>query len=50
MAETTLQAGVTHLAVATVNEGVYLRRNGIKAPILIFGKVLKNIQSNSVKL
>ncbi len=31
-----LEEGVTHFAVATVGEGVLLRKQGIKAPLLLF--------------
>jgi alanine racemase len=39
VARTALQAGATWLGVATVEEGVELRRNGVVAPTLIFGYV-----------
>jgi alanine racemase len=39
VARTALEAGATHLAVATVDEGAQLRRAGIDAPILVFGAV-----------
>ena len=35
-ARAALECGVEYLAVATVDEGVELRENGIKAPILLF--------------
>lgn len=41
VAKEVLSAGVKHLAVATVSEGVKLRKAGIKAPILILGTVFK---------
>lgn len=34
-----LEAGASHLAVATVDEGVQLRRGGIVAPILVMGSL-----------
>lgn len=36
IAETAIQSGVTFLAVATVQEGVDLRKGGISSPILLF--------------
>lgn len=32
-----IESGVDYLAVAILEEGIYLRKNGIKAPILILG-------------
>lgn len=37
IAEAALQSGATHLGVATVDEGVKLRRSGHDAPILVLG-------------
>lgn len=39
VAQAALEAGATWLGVATVEEGVDLRRNGVVAPTLIFGYV-----------
>lgn len=39
VARTALEAGATWLGVATVEEGVELRRNGVVAPTLVFGYV-----------
>ena len=39
VAQTALQAGATWLGVATVMEGIELRRAGINAPILLLGSV-----------
>jgi alanine racemase len=39
VAQTALQAGATWLGVATVTEGIELRRAGINAPILLLGAV-----------
>jgi alanine racemase len=39
IAEAALQSGATHLGVATVDEGVKLRRAGVEAPILVLGLV-----------
>ena len=36
--ETVLEAGATHLAVATVSEGVYLRQCNVNVPIVVLGK------------
>ncbi|MDR3301346.1 MAG: alanine racemase [Spirochaetaceae bacterium] len=38
IAKTALEAGCSHLAVATVDEGAQLRAAGIKAPILLFSE------------
>jgi alanine racemase len=40
VAKTALEAGCSHLAVATVDEGAQLRAAGIKAPILLFSEAL----------
>ncbi len=40
-AQQVIKAGVKQLAVATVSEGVKLRKAGIKSPILILGTVFK---------
>lgn len=40
VARTALSAGASWLAVATVEEGISLRRGGIKAPILLFGPTI----------
>jgi len=37
VARTLLEAGVTHFAVATLDEALELRKNGIEDPILLFG-------------
>ena len=37
VAQTALQSGASWLGVATVPEGIQLREDGIKAPILILG-------------
>ncbi|PKL00132.1 MAG: alanine racemase [Tenericutes bacterium HGW-Tenericutes-1] len=39
IAKTLLEAGVSHFAVATVDEGIELRRARIKCPILVLGGV-----------
>lgn len=39
VAETALQAGADWLAIATLSEGIELRQQGIKAPILVLGAV-----------
>jgi len=39
IAKTALETGVAYLGVALVEEGVELRENGIKTPILVFGGV-----------
>jgi alanine racemase len=39
VARTLLEAGVRHFAVATIDEALELRDNGIVAPILVFGSV-----------
>jgi len=39
VAKTLLEANVSHFAVATLDEALELRYNGIKEPILIFGAV-----------
>ena len=33
-----LEFGATHLAVATIDEGLELRKNGITAPVMLFGE------------
>ena len=38
--EAVLGEGAEELAVATVSEGVYLRRKGITVPIAILGEIL----------
>ncbi len=40
VARTALSAGASWLAVATVEEGISLRREGIEAPILLFGPTI----------
>ncbi|MDE2059851.1 MAG: alanine racemase [candidate division NC10 bacterium] len=40
IARTALSAGASWLAVATVEEGIYLRGAGIEAPILLFGPTI----------
>jgi alanine racemase len=40
IAKCALSNGVTHLAVATVDEGIELRTSGIDAPILLFSQAL----------
>lgn len=37
VAQTALEAGAVMLAVALLEEGIYLRKNGIEAPILVLG-------------
>lgn len=39
IAEAALQSGATRLGVATVEEGVKLRRSGVQSPILVLGLV-----------
>jgi len=39
VAKIVLKNGATHLAVARLEEGIFLRENGIFAPILVFGYV-----------
>jgi len=39
VARTLVEAGVRHFAVATIDEAIELRENGIREPILIFGSV-----------
>ncbi len=39
VARTALHAGATHLAVALLDEAIELRQAGIKAPILILGRI-----------
>jgi alanine racemase len=41
VAEEALRCGVEYLAVATVDEGLELRRAGINAPVLLFSQALK---------
>jgi alanine racemase len=41
VAEEALRCGVEYLAVATVDEGLELRKAGIKAPVLLFSQPLK---------
>lgn len=38
VSKTALAAGASHLAVATVNEGIQLRRAGIEAPVLVLSE------------
>ena len=40
VARTALSAGASWLAVATLEEGIHLRRAGIEAPILLFGPAI----------
>jgi alanine racemase len=40
VARTALSAGASWLAVATIEEGIQLRRAGIEAPILLFGPAI----------
>ena len=42
VAQASLKAGATYLGVATPDEGIQLREDGIKAPILIFGALSKD--------
>ena len=42
VAQTALKNGASYLAVALVEEGLELRENGIKAPVLVFGGELEN--------
>jgi alanine racemase len=39
VAETVLQSGASHLAIATLAEGIELREAGIQAPILVLGAI-----------
>jgi len=41
VSKTLRSLGVNYLGVATVDEGIYLRRHGIKLPVLVLGSVLK---------
>lgn len=48
VARTALSAGASWLAVATVDEGIHLRRAGIEAPILLFGPAISKEEVEAV--
>jgi len=45
---TALSAGASWLAVATLDEGIHLRRAGIEAPILLFGPAISKEEVEAV--
>jgi alanine racemase len=48
VARTALSAGASWLAVATLDEGIHLRRAGIVAPILLFGPAISKEEVEAV--
>ncbi len=48
VAEAGIEAGVDYLGVAIPDEGIYLRKNGIKKPILVFGHILPEFSEKIV--
>jgi alanine racemase len=48
VARTALSAGASWLAVATLEEGILLRRAGIDAPILLFGPAISKAEVEAV--
>ena len=48
VARTTLSAGASSLAVATLDEGIRLRKAGIEAPILLFGPAISKEEVEAV--
>ncbi|HZY31918.1 MAG TPA: alanine racemase [Candidatus Methylomirabilis sp.] len=48
VARTALSAGASSLAVATLEEGIILRRAGIEAPILLFGPAISKEEVEAV--
>ncbi len=50
VARTALSAGASWLAVATLEEGVHLRGQGIEAPILLFGPAISKEEVEAVAL
>ena len=48
VARTALSAGASWLAVATLDEGIHLRRAGIEAPILLFGPAISKEEVEAV--
>ncbi|MGH7428484.1 MAG: alanine racemase [Candidatus Methylomirabilaceae bacterium] len=50
VARAALSAGASWLAVATVGEGMHLRRQGLDAPILVFGPAISKEEVEAVVL
>ncbi len=50
VARTALSAGASSLAIATLEEGIRLRRAGIEAPILLFGPAISKEEVEAVAL
>lgn len=48
-AQTALQHGASYLGVALVEEGIALRKAGIRAPILVMGTIPARLSSDTVK-
>jgi alanine racemase len=48
VAQAGIEAGVDYLGVAIPDEGIYLRKNGIKKPILVFGHIVPEISEKVV--
>ncbi|MGH7412133.1 MAG: alanine racemase, partial [Candidatus Methylomirabilis sp.] len=50
VARTALSAGASSLAVATLEEGIQLRKAGIEAPVLLFGPAISKEEVDAVAL
>ena len=50
VARTALSAGASWLAVATLEEGIQLRKAGIEAPVLLFGPAISKEEVDAVAL
>jgi len=50
VARTALSAGASWLAVATVDEGIHLRSQGLDAPILLFGPAISKEEAEAAVL
>ena len=50
VARTALSAGASHLAVATLEEGIQLRMAGVEAPVLLFGPAISKEEVDAIAL